>query len=161
MRRVWQTTVGGMVFAMALSGLIAPAGAIAGDGSNPVSTGCSKNGLVEYPVTARTYGPWEVKLRRSSGCGTIWAYVTRLDGLACKTGGTNCVRARVTRTRSDGVKTATQWRKQVVGTRAAFSFQLIGLNGSSTTADISTFSGRNLGTAGTIRVSASGVWSAS
>ncbi|MGZ6950804.1 MAG: hypothetical protein ACXVJX_01725 [Acidimicrobiia bacterium] len=139
-----------------------PGAAAAGyDFSNPTSTGCTKKGQVDVPATVRTYGPWQIRLKRSTGCNTVWARITRTDTKKCGANGVNCAMVRITRDRVGGTRTATAWRRTPRGTKAVLSLQLSGLPSSAYSATFSTFGGTPLGTSGTLRSDANGDWSAS
>ena len=130
------------------------------DNSSPSSTGCVKKGPVEHAGTSRTFGPWQIRLRRSTGCNTVWAVVTRIDGKRCKEGGVNCAQVRVTRVLGTGTRVTTPGRRQPDGTKAVASLQLVGKAPALFLARFSTFSGKNLGTSGTLSVDAAGKWTA-
>ena len=145
---------------------VAAAGASAGaavgyDLSNPSSTGCASKGVVQYPATARAYGPFSIRLRRSTTCNTVWAHITRTDTKRCQAGGLNCAQIRLTRTLGNGTKTATGWRKMAGGTKAVLSLQLNGMNDAKYVANASTFGGTTIGASGTISVDRNGNWSSS
>ncbi len=138
--------------------LAAPANAAVGyDLSNPSSTGCVKKGQVQYPNTVRTYGVWSIRLRSSTGCGTVWAFLTRTDTKRCQTGGANCGQVRLTRTLSNGNKTVTGWRKTPGGTKSVLSLQLNLLHSAKYVANASTVAGKAIGASGTISVDRNGV----
>ena len=153
-----------LLLSVATVALLVPLGSAVGaagyDLSNPSSTKCVSKGLVEYPVTTRTYGVWQIRLRRSTGCNTVWAVATRTDTKKCQSGGKYCAKIRITRVRSDGTKLATAWRKTPVGSKSVYSLQLTGLNSSVFLGDLATFGGTKIGTAGVISISASGGWTA-
>jgi hypothetical protein len=137
------------------------AGAAGYDKTNPQSTGCANQGLVEVTGGARTYGVWTVKLRRSTGCNTVWAVVTRNDGKRCRSGGTYCAKVRVTRTLSDGTKAATGFRRTPVGTNSTFSNQLNGVVGARYVGSAATISGNKIGDTATLTANANGTWTVS
>lgn len=138
--------------------LAAPANAAVGyDLSNPTSTGCASKGPVQYAKTVRTYGVWTVRLRSSTGCSTVWAYLTRTDTKRCLAGGVNCGQVRLTRTLGNGTKTVTAWRKTPGGTKAVLSLQLNLLHDAKYVANASTVGGKTIGASGTISVDRNGV----
>ncbi len=144
---------------------MAPTGSAVGaagyDNSNPASTGCVTKGPLTYPATTRTYGIWSISLRRSTGCNTVWAHITRTDTKRCLTSGQYCARIRVTRVLSNGTKTLTTIRTMPHGTKAVLSFQLNGTKGSVFTGNASTTSGRAIGASGRLAVDANGNWTSS
>ena len=138
---------------------LAVPGAAAGyDRSNPNSTGCTTKSASVVAATVRTYGVWQVGLKRSAGCNTVWAFANRTDTKKCQTGSTNCVKVKVVRTRL-GVVTSSGARRSPVGSRGAFSLQLEGRPSSSFVGTAVTPGGRLIGTTGTLRVDAAGHWS--
>ncbi len=144
-----------LVAAVALA--VPASAAVRYDLSNPSSTGCVSKGPVQYTKTVRTYGVWSLRLRSSTGCSTVWAYLTRTDTLRCKDGGANCGQVRLTRTLGNGTKTATAWRKTPGGTKAVLSLQLNLLSNAKYVATATTTAGAAIGASGTISVDAKGV----
>lgn len=152
-----------VVGAISLGGVLGGAETAGGAGydfSNPSSTNCMKKGKVEYAASVRVTDVWKARLRRSTGCNTVWGVVNRTDTKKCQGGGKNCARVRITRQRADGVKTTTAWRKMPVGSKNVYSFQLDGQPGSAYWADFSTFGGKYLGSSGFLISDAQGNWSA-
>jgi hypothetical protein len=154
LHRGWAAAV--VAAGVALAGT--PAGAAPYDGSNPSSTGCITNGVVEAPSTVKVVGAWEVRIRRSTGCNTAWGVVRRTDGKRCKAGGQYCAKVRITRVRSTGVKNATNWRKMTGGTSSQYSLQLGNVASSTYTATAATFGGKQLAVSGPLTVDAAGNW---
>ena len=138
-----------------------PAGAAGYDFSNPSSTGCVTKGMLEVPATARTFGAFTIRLRRSTGCNTVWALVKRTDTKKCMQSGLNCAKVRLTRVLANGTKSATAWRKMPDGAKGVLSFQLIGLRSSAFTGTFATFGGKYLGASGTLKVDQNGTWTTS
>ena len=142
---------------VAAIGITVPAGAVGYDKSNPSSTGCNTKGLVDETRTTVTFGAWNVRLRRSTGCNTAWAVVTRTDGKKCSSQAT-CASVKITRQKSDGT-TATASRKQAKGTTSQFSLQFGAVAGARYTASASTTGGAKIGSSRTLRANANGTWS--
>lgn len=141
------TTLG--VAAVVLS--VMPVGAASYNLTNPVSTGCVNKGASVVTSTTRTYlGVWSIDLRRSTGCNTVWAKVTRTDGKRCRTGGANCAQIKLTRVRPDGVTTATAWRKMPDGTNGVYSLQLVASSRAKFVGTATTFAGTKIGDTGTL-----------
>ena len=156
MRWTGKVVVAAVVLATTL-GAAATAGAVAYDRSNPVSTGCSKSGYVNETRTARTYGPWSVRIVRSTGCRTAWGLVNRTDGKACRPP-TNCTRIKIVRQAINGTK-AISSRKQVNGTGSQISLQYGALAGARWTATVYTYGGTRLGDSAVLVSNADGSWS--
>jgi hypothetical protein len=135
-----------------------PAGAVGYDRTNPVSDGCSTKGLVDETRTARTFGTWTVRLRRSTVCGTAWAVITRTDGKKCGASGANCATAALTRIKVDGTKSRST-RKQVAGTTSQYSLQFVAVVGARYTGTVATYGGKKIGDSAVLRYNADGSWS--
>jgi len=135
-----------------------PAGAVGYDRSNPTSTGCATKGLVDETRTSKTYGAWTIRLRRSTGCNTAWALVSRTDGKKCGASGANCAKATLTRTKADGTKSRST-RKQVAGTTSQYSLQFIGVAGATYVGTAATYGGKKIGDSLTLRYNSNGTWS--
>jgi len=148
----------GAALVVSALGVAAPAGAVGYDLSNPVSTGCATKGLVDETRTTKTYGAWTIRLRRSTGCGTTWAVVTRTDGRKCGASGAYCAKVRITRVKTDGTKTTTV-RKQAAGTTSQYSLQLVAVAGARYTGTATTYGGKKIGDSLTLRYNADGSWS--
>lgn len=154
-----------LVLTVLFAAVMAPTGSAVGaagyDFSNPSSTGCVTRGPLTYPATTRAYGVWSISLRRSTGCNTVWAHITRTDTKRCLTSGQYCAKIRVTRVLNNGTKTATALRAMPHGTKAVLSFQLNGTNRSVFTANAATVGGRAIGASGHLSVDANGNWTSS
>jgi hypothetical protein len=149
-----------VVFGAALVGVVglaAPVGAVAYDKTNPVSTGCNKQGQVDETRTLRTFGAWNVRIRRSTGCKTAWGVVTRTDGKKCSSQST-CGRIKITRVQADGTKISAA-RNQVSGTTSQYSLQFGAVVGARYTASATTTGGAKIGSSATLRYNADGTWS--
>jgi hypothetical protein len=133
------------------------AGAAGYDASSPVSTGCGKRGLVDETRTIRTYGVWNVRLRRSTDCKTVWAVVTRTDGKKCRLAAT-CAKVRLTRIKANGTKSVTT-RRQVSGTTSQYSLQYDALVGAQYTGTLMKVGGAIIGNSATLRMNADGSFS--
>jgi hypothetical protein len=141
------------------AGTAIPAGAATYDATNPVSTGCSTKGQVDETRTLVTFGAWNVRLRRSTGCNTAWGVVTRTDGKKCNAStGANCAKIKITRVTATGTIKSSS-RKQASGTLSQYSLQLGAIVGAKYTASATTFGGAKIGSSKTLRYNADGSWS--
>jgi hypothetical protein len=133
------------------------AGAVGYDRSNPTSTGCNTKGQVDETRTAGTFGAWNVRIRRSTGCNTAWALVSRTDGKKCNVS-TNCAKVKITRVKTDGTSVSST-RRQASGTVAQYSLQFGAVVGARYTASATTVGGAKIGSSKTLRYNADGTWS--